>query len=281
MSKEQDQASAWLGSVIRKHLAANARKYTWNCYVGGVQHTLLGLQRNLAPVEGKVVEQSDAYWLLKTGRASFFVVARELCASALEVGSMVQLTPYCRRHFDGHPFHAPRKSVSGGVGFSTIVLGETVSRIPVDGQALRCPELKDLIRIVEEEKVDAVRTVGQVLIDAGAHLEPVQVQDVDEASGDDIFATPPSLTFRVSNAKHDGWLRIAYERGLDALSVDLLDRDRNVVDRRHPLFITLEGLSELGGVVSEMVDVGDWKFAKVALLKPAGRSARSTALVAA
>lgn len=270
------KGDAFVRTVGPRHVAANARRYSWHGYYGERStSTAFGWQTDAVPAEGKVVEDGEEFVLLKTGCNEFFCVLKSLLEEPVALGSKVRITPYVRRHFDGRRFDEPTTEVHGGVVFKTRVMGEQCSRVPIDRSQLKSEYLAEMMAVVERERADDIRTVAQVLIDAGAYLEPPTWRDV--GPDDDIIAAPPMLRFRIKSEKHDGYLAIVYDRGMDAFDVQLQAPDGTVVRTEKTIFITPEGLSDLGRTIIEMVDDGRWKLAKVQLIKAAPRKKRVAA----
>jgi len=260
------RAQEWMKSTWSKH--SSARSCQWRGYYGESVTNSLGLSADIAPVEGKVVDQNDEFWLLKLGRASeFFVLSKALCKQELEIGSTVKVSAWSRVDWDGHPFWMPRVSNEGGFQRSTMIIGKTTTELPIDKKSIKCEELKEMARVIEHEKADHLRTIAQVLLDAGAVNTPIVVKDVEEDG--DIIANQPKLVFVVSSKKHQGTIAFIYDRGLDAFTVSLRDSQGVEVQKADCLFITPDGISEIGKTVISMIDDGEWINAKIEVLKPA------------
>lgn len=271
MSSQQNDAKQWVRSAVVKHLPRTARSYRVATYTGDANvNSSLGMQIDLQPFEGKVVEVSDEWILLKAGRtAEFFVTMRDLVDAMPTVGEVVRITPYARRGFDGRRLDAPRaEKMENGVQIKTYVLGEDRSPLPLDHDTIRCPELRDLIEQIEQfRSPDGVRRLAQVLVDAGGGTMPVAFVD---PAPEDIIATPPSLKFRVKTGKADGWIEYRYDRGLDAYDMSLTDADGEPVHAVRTVFF-----DQIAEITVDWIDDGMWRIAKVEILKPA--PARSAA----
>jgi hypothetical protein len=266
----KQQADEWIRTVARQHLGANIRRFTWNGYYGQKAiGALLGTQSDFKPVTGTAVAENDDFVLLKLSPNDFFGVSKGLLSEPVAVGSKVQVTPYARRRFDGQPLYAPTKVEQGEAGctISTYIIGESKSYIPVDKESIVCQELKDMIDVIERERADELRTVAQVLVDAGAWMETPTVRDVLEE--EDIIDKPPTVTFRVSSTKADGRISVIYDRAMDSFDLVLMDLDGKELVRQDNIYITPEGPSELGAATMSMVDDGLWRIAKVEVLKKA------------
>lgn len=260
----KEDAKAWLKTVVSTHVPSNAKSYRYKVYTEERnENSSLGIQVDLSPQEGKVIDLTDEWCLVKTGRTEFFVCARHLLASVPEIGSAVKITPYARRQFDGRRLDEPDRTVRDGVVSHAFHIGRTTSTLPIDKAALRCEHLVEMIRQVEEMKApDGVRRLSQALIDAGALTGPVAYKDpVDE----DIIAVPPTLQFRVASKKFDGQLNIVYDRAGDAYRVQLVEPNTAAVVKE----VDFVYFSNLAETVIELVDDGSWKIAQVEIIKAA------------
>lgn len=269
MSQRQDDARTWVRSVIGKHLPRTARKYKLAVYTGeATVSAVLGVQIDLNPAEGKVIELTDDWILIKLGRAAeFFVAARNMVDKIPELDATIRITPYARRGFDGRRLDAPRTEQSGeGVVIQSYTFGASGAVLPIDKASLRCPELRSLLDYLEQfDAGDGVRCLSQVLVDAGAWQHPVAYVD---PLPEDITAKPPSVKFRVSTAKADGWLEYRYDRAMDVFRLSLTDADGNNI-------MQAEGVhfDDLTGITVDWIDDGTWRIAKVEIMAPARRRA--------
>lgn len=225
----------------------------------------MGLQIDPSPVDGQLIATSDDWVAIKTGRCEFFVCAKELMEHVPDVGATIRVIPYARRKFDGTRLDAPKSETYEGVTRTIVHIGARVSRLPVDKQSLKSSYLKDLIDQIEELPApDGVRTIVQMLIDANAGSEAVLFDDpLDEDSAN----TPPTLTFRVSSEKVDGYLRISYSRVLDLYRLDLTD----VAKATLLMEVDNVDFTALGTEIAALVDDNRWRSAKVVVLKSAPR----------
>lgn len=268
MSNRKDQAREWAHGVAGRHLPATARRYSLGVYAGeATVNSTLGIRIDLHPVEGKVVEMTDEWILLKIGRAAdLFVVARDLVDVVPALGAVVRITPYARRGFDGRRLDAPTEEIADrGLRRQSWTLGESCSRLPIDKEALKSPYLRDMIDQVEAlDAGDGIRCMSQVLVDAGAWMHPVDFVDPDDR---DIIAKPPALKFRVNTAKLVGAFEIRYDRAADTYDLFLTGQDGGLVKQ-------CEGalFDDIAGIAVDWLDDGSWRIAKVEVLKPAPRS---------
>lgn len=273
MAATKSEAKSWLHNVVINHLASNARRYSAAVYNTEPSiNSTLGLQFDLQPAEGKVVDENEIWCLIKTERAHFFVCEKALMEMVPDVGSTVRVTPYARRGFDGFRLDTPKKQDAGnGVMIQTFVIGETRSKLPIDVDSLKSEFLKDMIHQVEELKApDGVRRVCQVFVDAGADQGPVSFKD---PSDEEVIAMPPSLQFRCNTKKHDGWVNLVYDRAMDYYKVQLVEHDTWAVVQE----VDNVDFTSLAEVVVDLIDDGQWQIAKVEVLKAAPRKVKKAA----
>lgn len=268
MSVSKDQASAWVRTVSRAHLASNCREYRWAVYVAQRSNSsALGFQVDLKPAEGKIVDESEEYVLMKTSRTEFFVAAKESLSIVPEVGSVCRITPYARRLFDGTRLDAPIEENCGTYVTKIYHMGAYKSPLPIDKEKIACFQFRDMINVIESERADSIRTISQVLIDAGALAEPIFCQDVIDE--EDIIDKPPTLRFAVCTSKHTGYVEIRYDRAGDCFTVLILNGDMTVLSCTEQVYIAIDGPSNIGQIIIDAVDDGAWKIAPVAILKKA------------
>lgn len=271
MSNSRDEAKSWLRDVAWKHTPSNARRYQFQIYTGEASINVLGLQADLNPQEGKLVEVSEKWAAIKTARTEFFVCATPLMEFVPEIGATIRVTPYVRRKFDGTRLDAPKVQDLGGYMTSTIIIGERVSPIPVDKASLKSPYLRDMIAQLEELPApDGTRTIAQLLVDAGAGTEPICFDDPED---DDVIRKPPTIEFRITSQKWNGYLRVIYDRAMDFYRVQLTDTTKAKVE----VDIQDVDFTSLGEVIANLVDDGNWRIAKVEVLKPGPRKVAKAA----
>ena len=271
MSATKEAASAWVRSIAGMHLASNCRQYRWSTYAGErSSSSAFGFQVDLKPAEGKVLNANEHFVLLKTSRTEFFVAAKDVLSSVPAIGETCRITPYARRLWNGNRLDSPIETdIGNGIISQTFHLGEYKSLLPIDKASISYPQFRDMIDVVERERADGVRTVVQVLIDAGANLHPVFFQDVVDE--EDVVDKPPTIRFKVSTLKHTGYVEISYDRACDSFTVSILNEDMTVASRTADVFIAVEGPSEIGKLIIDAIDDGTWKIAPVETLKKAHR----------
>ncbi|AEK58762.1 conserved hypothetical protein [Acidithiobacillus caldus SM-1] len=216
---------------------------------------MLGYGVDHKPVEGTVVFTSSDLVVLKRGaKAEYTAFDTAILPSdvALEIGNKVRITPYARRRFDGTFVYDPIKNPDGT---STLILGDNKSYLPIEKGTIQSEYLLALVDLIERGKTSSYRTIAQVLIDAGAYLEPIQHND---PVGDALKTASPALTFRIASQKLEGYLTIFYDYGMDYYGVRVLDYCGSVIDT-----VTDIDFTALAEVVENLVDDGTWKIAKV------------------
>ncbi|MDR5798933.1 MULTISPECIES: hypothetical protein [Caballeronia] len=268
----KEEGKQWLRTVIAKHLPTGVSHYNGFVYAGGLVTNAFGGECDPQPQEGKVVDESAEWLLVKVATSSMFAIGKGLLEHVPEVGAVVRITPYARRRFDGTRLDVPaKKDAIAGTVTNVFVICEARSELPVDKGSIRCPFLRDLVEQVEERVApDGIRTIAQVLIDAGAVNLPVGMRDPSEE--DEILA-PPTLQFRINNTRFKGFLNIVLDRATDSFTVQLAEHDTwsVVKEERHVYF------SSLAAVIVGLVDDGKWRFAKVDVLKSAPRRTKAAA----
>lgn len=271
MSNTREEAKIWLQSVAGKHIPSNARQYRFLIYTGEASINSLGLQADLKPQEGKLVEVNEIWTAIKTARTEFFVCATKLMEFVPEIGATIRVTPYARRQFDGTRLDAPKVRDFDGYKMSTFVIGERVSPIPIDKTSLKSSYLRDMITQLEELPApDGTRTVAQLLIDAGAGTEPICYDDPEDG---DVISKPPTVEFRISSQKWNGYLSLIYSRSMDLYRIQLTEPTKAKVE----VDIQDVDFTSLGEVIATLVDDGNWRIAKVEVLKPGPRKVAKAA----
>lgn len=257
MSKESDrnnQAVAWARSVAYRHVGSNIRKakvlpYTRDPLIG-----TLG-QFDLKPQEGKVVELSNNWILLKTSLKEFFVAETELLEFIPEVGSKVIITPYARRRFDGMRLDDPISSDGFGRVYHLTASVSHITTLPKS--EFKTHYLQQLVEQLEVLPMrDGYRKISQAMIDYGA-LEGVEVDNPSDGEMSETFC--PAIRFRVKTGMLDGWLQIKYLRWRDTYSMQTLSDDKAVImDNVDDVYF-----DDLGERIAELVDDDTWLIAKV------------------
>lgn len=262
-STKKESARDHLRSIVANHLGRNCVRYSWSTICGELNvNAALGLTSDERPAEGRVIDVSTEWITLKTAANKFALVDPSLVIdkSGIDVGAKVRVEPYARRRFDGRPLGSPMPS--DDPRFTTIPLGERVSRLSIDRTAIQSVHLAHMIEQLEELPADARRTIAQALIDAGALTGSVDL--VDPAEDDDLMAKPPSISFAVSTKLHRGRIQLALDVACDTYIVRLFAEDGTLVHEQEDIHF-----NELDTAMIERIDDGDWRFAKVTILAKA------------
>ena len=266
----KEKGRDWAKTFARKHVPSNCKQYKHLVHDVGTPGTnMLGLRCDSAPVEGKLVEQDEDLIAVKVGRNVFHIFPKaQLDNPTVVTGSTVRITPYARRSFDGLRLDAPRdinEVMSDGSTYTCqrFTIGEAVSYLPVDKEALQSSYLKDMITQIEIIPAgDGIRKLSQVLIDAGASHGAVTYEDPPDS---DPISVRPALHFVINTAKHQGYFTIEYNRAIDYYDLKLTDKEGNVIK----VIEDVDCVEQLAPAIVDLVDDGSWRFAKVELLKPA------------
>lgn len=248
-------------SLASVNLPKNTRQYKWSYINGGLGENALGYSVDQKPMEGKVVYADGEIVVLKQGAKAIFTAVDRLIlpeSSDFAVGDKVRITPYARRRFDGTFLYEPIKSADGF--FVTYHIGESVSHLPLDKSTITSQYMLDMIDLLERGKSNSYRTIAQVLIDAGATLEPLQVND--DPDPENIIKNPPAITFRIQSAKLSGYLRVFYDRSMDYYGIHVLDGCGVIVDTVSDIDFT-----SMSGVIQDLVDDETWRIAKVEIIQ--------------
>ncbi|CDQ09231.1 conserved protein of unknown function [Acidithiobacillus ferrivorans] len=257
----RDDAQRIITSVAAANLPKNTRRYKWTFLDGGLGKNALGYSVDHQPVEGKIIYTDGEIVVLKQGAKAVFTAVDHAIlpeSATFNVDDQVRITPYSRRRFDGTFLYEPVKSADG---FSvTYHIGESVSYLPLDKGTITSQYLLDMIDLLERGKTNSYRTIAQVLIDAGATLEPLQVND--DPDPENIIKSPPAITFRIQCAKLSGYLNVFYDRAMDYYGINVMDGCGTIVDTISDIAFTC-----MAGVIQDLVDDEAWRVAKVEILQ--------------
>src|ERR1700730_17017254 len=191
----QAEAIAWLRDALSRHIGPWDRCFMLSVYTAEpFIHPSSGLHIDPDPEEGRILEVSDHWILMRNSEKALFVCARDLVQTVPTVGSTVRITPYARRGFDGKRLDGADTN-SGIPGFAALSR-QWRSELPLDPSVLRSSSLRELVEHIECRRApDGIRRLSQVLIDAGAATEPLSVIDLSVNGGH--VSVRPSLQFRV------------------------------------------------------------------------------------
>lgn len=277
----KDTAKTWLQTILRNHLASNARKYTWACYFGDTQHNHLGGINYLSNQEGKVVDANDQFTLVKTKPTSFVVVLTSLLNQPVNFGDKIGLSFYKLKRFDGTAADGQEDPSDNGVRHISLTGAKTYFPVKWEGrylginerfaesyQQIRNPYLQDLIRQMEDMPVNGgLRRVVNVLIDAN----PSELSFNDPLE-EDSAVDAPAIRLRVNSDKHRGQVEISYDRCMDTYRIKLTPDDGG-----QPLEMENVHFNQLGELLIEGIDDGEWVKAKVTMIKAAPKKRTAAA----
>jgi len=258
-----------LPDLLRPHVPRNARGFNYRVIDGLPQPSMLGIAFDPKPFDGKVVALTDEAIIVKTARAQFAVINRELASIVPDEGTKVSVRPYARRRFDGLRADTPEEHTEIGSDgkpytFTTQILGAAPAKLPVPKP--QCLELAQLIEQMENLPApDGFRKITHLLVDANAR--DFTCVDPEPA---DIIRTPPAINFTVSTAKFTGQVSVLYDRGADVYVVELHQNGELIIRRDEVYF------DDLGAVLADLIDDGSWRQIVVDVLN--GKSAKATEL---
>lgn len=269
MSKKED-AKSWIRTVVANHLASNARGYKFTVVANEkATNSILGLQVDIKPAEGKVVDGNDEWLLIKTARSEFMAVEKTSLKEIPEIGETIRVTPYHRRRFDGNLVGAPEESISGtGFRCTSFMIGDSDSRLQIDKESLKSSHLKEMVEQVSKLPVgDGIRNIGNALVDAGGE-NPALLGYTDPAD-EDAATIRPRLQFAIDTGKFKGELWIEYDRAMDYYDLILVKDEVNQHRVDNVDFMSM------GKQIVNLVDDGEWRFAKIEVLKSASKAKKA------
>ncbi|QHE89301.1 hypothetical protein [Hydrogenophaga sp. BPS33] len=266
-------ARAWVKTVVGAHVGKNIRSYKFATYTGDTDHNALGGVSYLLPAEGRVVEQSEDFTLIKTGLADFCIVKTQLLSEPVAIGDKVNLQFYQLRRFDGTA--ADGSGDARQNGSRTIMLTGAQTYFPAKWEgrylgindrfaseytAIHNPYLRDMLTQMEEMRVDGgLRRVINVLVDAGAK----DLAFVDPQESKSVLV-PPGITCTVNTEKFHGPIMLGYDRGLDTYFIEL-----GVAGQEGARRIEDVHFNEMGNRLIDALDDRSWLKAKVNIIKKA------------
>ena len=269
-------AKAWTLSVASAHLGNNIRTYSMGFYLGDISSAtnIYGGISFPTPCSGTVVDMNDQFTLVKTKPSEFRTIDNRLLDTPVQVGDKIALKFDQLKRFDGTAADGMEDAAVGNV--HSFSLSGAESKFPVKWdkrylginekfaekyQEIQNPYLRDLIRQMEKIPVNGgLRRVVNVLIDAQAR--DLSFNDpTEERSCED----PPAIRVHVSSKKFTGSVEIAYDRAADTYRITLTPD----LQGTEPLALENVYFNDLGPVLEEQIDDGEWLKAKVTLLKAA------------
>ena len=224
-------------NLIGPFVAKNARNIKFAVLDNRPHTGFLGRPCDGWPFEGKVVSETDDFFIVKDGRKNrFAAVDSAQVTYKPEIGEKVRVVPYARRGFDGYrpdELNADNRMIIGGDN----------ATLPVDHDAIQSEHLQTLIRQLETlPALDGHRKITHMLIDAGAKTDSIELFDRD---------VNPGLAFTVSTEKHRGKVIITY-LPTDFYAIDL-EKNGRIVDGHHQA--CFDALAE---VLAERIDDQQW-----------------------
>lgn len=264
MLNKNEVRQALLALVV-PHLGRNIRNFNYRILDNSVGDNAFGIAIDPKPFEGKIVEYTEQFMLIKTGRKEFAVVDLTYVTDKPAIGSKVMVTPYARRHFNGKRIDEPKVEhetlPTGTVITKThLLLGGETTKLPVP--EVKCPELAEMINQLQELTApDGLRKLAHVLVDAKATdfsvVDPLPSQ---------IINTPPTVSFKVATQKFKGNVAIQYDRIMDAYTIQL--KQLNQLARR----IDNIYFDELGQHLVDLIDDGNWQKIEIVIVSNAKKS---------
>lgn len=257
---------AQMPALVAGHLARNIHKFAFSCFDDQPAISALGFPVDPQPFVGKVIALTAEAIVIKTGRAEFAVLDRQLATQVPEEGVKVSVEPYARHRFDGQRADTPNEEThftADGQPYlvKSIVLGTAPAKLPIAEP--QCPELRELVQQLEQLPApDRHRCITHMLVDA--HARDFEVVD---PAPEDIIRTPPAIRFNVSSEKFTGSVAVIYDRGMDAYVIES-QRDGESVDRIETIYF-----DDLGHALEQLIDDGQWRRIRVDVIAPTARRA--------
>jgi hypothetical protein len=253
---DHETVRAALPALVAKYLPRNARRFKFSIYDGQPAESVMGFHIDPQPCEGTVIAATASMIVIRIGRTQFVVVDSQLASQQPDVGTVVKVTPYARRHFDGTRIDTPTRELqhaADGHAYTvkSFTLGGAITHLPLPTP--HCPQLADLIEQIENLAApDGFRRIAHLLVDAGA--KDFTCIDAEDA---DIIKTPPAIRFTVTTAKFAGQVTVLYECGSDSFVIEL-HRRSELIDRVENVYFP-----NLGRVLESLIDDGSWRQIKI------------------
>ncbi|MFL6600752.1 MAG: hypothetical protein ACJ8R9_05420 [Steroidobacteraceae bacterium] len=257
----QAEAIAWLRDALPRHVGPWDQCFMLSIYTAEpFIHPASGVHIDPDPEEGRILEVSDQWILMRNSEKALFVCARDLVQTVPTVGSTVRITPYARRGFDGKRLDGA-DTKTGVPGFAALSR-QWRSELPFDPSGLRSSSLRELVEQIEYCRApDGIRRLSQVLIDAGASSEPISV--IDLSANTERASVRPSLQFRIHTEKVDGYLKIECISTTNEYRLYLLTHEGELLRTLGPV-----SHDRLTSLIVEWIDDGKWRIAKVEVVGP-------------
>lgn len=289
---DRDQVQSSLAQIIRPLIPRNCSRYQYRFCELLPQPNALGFCSDPHSFTGKAVFINEVFMLVKRAntRNQFVIVDVAYVDAVPNIGDQIEVTPYARHDFNGKRVDEPEKEIQtspDGTQYTVtkIILGGATTELPlpISKEHIQCPELLALIEQLENLLApDGFRQISHLLVDAGA-----REFTINDPKASDIIHSPPSISFKVENAKFTGKVTIGYDRGADtyviqttpsiqlkSISTQTIAEIDNTVsnislDPTEPIEviqITDVYFDELGVRLTELIDDGAWQVIKVNVL---------------
>lgn len=275
-------AKSWLNARASQHLPRTARRYQFRTWIGEAIHNMLGGITYLRPSEGTVVDQDETFTMIKEKGSMFTVFSTELATPKPAIGDKVVANFYQLRDFqglssDGHD--DPAETMVGGITCRSFALTGAKTNLPFtwadrytsrnatvtrNWGFIQNPYLQDLIKQLEDIKVDSCRTIADLLVCAKASNLTI-VDPVEAKSWDPDRLLWPSISMDVSTNNFKGNVAIRFDRAADTYEIDFRTID-GAVDIRDG--IHFDGLADL---LLSKIDDASWANVKILVVKAAAK----------
>ncbi len=268
MSFNDQAARAWLQANVRQHVPPSTRQYHTGVLRLALAENMLGLSIDRPTLKGAVIHVDADFSVVKTARTRFTIINNEILSQPLRLGDTVSVQPYQRRRFDGSRFLDPVETDTAetGVKVHTYHIGGCASEIPLPApQSEYLQNMRELL--LYGKCTDGVRVISNLLVDVGARSLAWQEPGPDSASG----FRDPQFQFDCTTGKFEGRVHIGLDCGSDTYYVDLMKvgAEGALVETHCCKTVYFDELAE---VLETLLCDGQWKFAKVEVLKAAKRA---------
>lgn len=243
-----------LPAILSQHVAKSTKHMYYNLVDLTLKAGPLGMVE-IKPFEGKVVAYIDEAMLVKKNRDHFSVVDLTYVTEKPDIGKKVRVIPYSRCHFDGNRVDGYRVEKKGTLEITHIKYGDT-TKIPVPVDDIKCSQLQEMIYQIENLPAsNGIRNVVHILVDAKATNF-----SFNDPKPDEIIDSPPFLMCQVETDKFKGFVKILYDRGLDAYNIYLINNDKIVLAANYILF------NEVGSVLEQLIDDRSWQKIQIQMI---------------
>lgn len=262
MFTSKNEAISWLQGNASPFLPKNSKSYKYSVIASSIGvSTNFALNIDASPITGKVVECNEAFSVIKTGRNTFALVDPLVLRAPLVQGDEVLMTPYSRRRFDGARLSDPlRIKLDTGESIMQTTFGASVSELPIK---TKTKFGANLINTLERLSChDGFRNVSNMLVDIGANnFHLVEPDQEDENDTRDM-----QLSFFCTNSMFSGRVTVGVDAALDLFYLEMhsIATSGEEVIKNNVRNISLVSISS---VISNLLCDGQWKYAKVEVLK--------------